>query len=381
MSEEDGMPVRALRGVSVLISGLTAGSLLMAGPANAAPQPAADPPALCAVAQQMVSVGNYWVANGPDQAPANWQNSTFQVGNLALVLTTGQSNHKTLPWAQAVGYQLPIDPSQPFAAQGEAAGEAYLDLFKYFHPDTPLGPLRDQIAAEAASVQQGNRKYWDSVDDLNMAMPSFARIGVLDGSEADLAAMQTLFDYTEKQAGGRGLFNELTGLWNQTAKLSDALAFPSVGNGWALSALTKVLQVLPENDARRPEYLRVFKKMAATLKLVQRPDGFWNSDLLNPFDHAGPESSGTALLTYGLAWGVNAGVLDPAKYSATVNKGWKALSTKAVQPSGLVGYVQEDPAKPSVAKADDTAAYAVGAYLLAGQQIAKLTPGCALPTP
>jgi unsaturated rhamnogalacturonyl hydrolase len=377
------MPVRAIRGVSLLLSGLTAGALVMAGPANAAPQApaAAAPPALCTVAQQMVSAGNYWVANGPDQAPANWQNSTFQVGNLALVLTTGQSNHKTLPWAQAVQYQLPIDANQPFAAQSEAAGEAYLDLFKYFHPDTPLGPLRNQVAAEVTSVQQGNRSYWDSVDDLNMAMPSFARLGVLDGSEADLAAMQTLFHYTEKQAGGRGLFNEFTGLWNQTAKFSDALTFPALGNGWALSALTKVLQVLPDNDPRRPEYLRVFKKMAATIKLVQRPDGFWNSNLLNPFDHSGPESSGTALLTYGLAWGVNAGVLDSAAYLPTVYYGWNALYTKALLASGLVVYALENASKPSAAKASDTNAYTVGAFLLAGQQIAKLTPGCALPTP
>ena len=45
------------------------------------------------------------------------------------------SNHKTLPWAQANNFALPADPSQPFFADLETAGEAYLDRFADFHPD------------------------------------------------------------------------------------------------------------------------------------------------------------------------------------------------------------------------------------------------------
>lgn len=362
-----------LRGFTLLTAATLTGGLAAATPASAAENPSAT----CSVAQQMISAGDYWVANGTNLAANDWQNATFHVGNLALVRTTGVSNHKTLPWAEANKYLLQTDPKKPFFPDFEATGEAYLDLYTYFHPDPPiLADLRKRIDDEVVTVQQGKTSYWNYVDALNMAMPSFARIGVLDNKQADLDAMAKLFHYTEKQAGGHGLFNEANGLWYRDANYTGTGTFWSRGNGWALSALAKVLAVLPATAPGRAEYLRVFKKMAETLRLTQRQDGFWNSSLLNPRDHGGPESSGTAMFTFGLGWGINAGILDAARYQPTVTKAWTALSTKALQPNGLVGYVQPVGAAPGNAKKTDTAAYGVGAFLSAGQQVAKLTPAC-----
>ncbi|MEV7555294.1 glycoside hydrolase family 88 protein [Amycolatopsis sp. NPDC089917] len=322
----------------------------------------------CFVAKSMIAAGDHWVAHGTDLAGNSWQNGTFHVGNLALVRTTGVSNHKTLPWAQDNGYLLQSDPSRPFFPDFQAAGEAYLDLYS-FHPDAlVIADVRKRVADEVASVERGDAAYWDYVDALNMAMPSLARIGVMDGSEPTLAAMRKLFRSAEKR-----LFDDGLGLWRRDAG-SDA--YWSRGNGWALAALAKVLQVLPSGDSRRPELLRVFEKMANTLWFLQRRDGFWNTDLLRPWNHGGPESSGTALFTFGLAWGVNAGILDAGKYRPTVDKAWEALSTKALRADGFLGYVQPVASGPGPARAGDTAAYGVGAFLIAGQQMARLTPGC-----
>jgi rhamnogalacturonyl hydrolase YesR len=352
-----------IRGFGVLAAAALTGGLLSAPVATAA---TAD----CAITGQLVSAGDYWVTNGTNLGAPDWQNATFHVGNLALVRTTGQSNHKTLPWAEANGYQLPTDPKRPFFPDDQAAGEAYLDLYTYFHPEAPLDAIRTRIKDEVASVQAGHRGYWNYVDALNMAMPSFARMSLIDHDPSYLDAMDQLFRSAEHK-----LFTEFTGLWYRDARFTGSGVFWSRGNGWALSALAKVLQVLPANDPRRPEYLRVFKKMASTLALVQRRDGFWNSDLLNPFDHGGPETSGTALFAFGIGWGVNAGILDAKRFRPVVDKAWTALSTKALQPSGLVGYVQPVGDRPATAEATDTAAYGVGAFLLAGQEVAKLQ-GC-----
>lgn len=360
-----------IRGFVLLTAAVLTGGLVTTPAASADPVPAAA----CAITDQMVAAGNYWVTNGTNLAAPDWQNATFHVGNLALVRTTGQSNHKTLPWAQDNQYLLPTDPQKPFFPDNQAAGEAYLDLYTYFHPEIPLTSIRDRITAEAASVKAGHKDYWNYVDALNMAMPSFARMAVIDKDPSYLDTMQKLFHYTEKEAGGRGLFNEFTGLWYRDAHYVGSGVFWSRGNGWALAALTKVLQVLPADDPRRPEYLRVFKKMAITLSITQRGDGFWNSDLLNPRHFGGPESSGTALFTYGIGWGINAGILDARWYRPVVDRAWTALSTKALQPSGLVGYVQPVGAAPGPSKVTDTAAYGVGAFLLAGQEVAKLQ-GC-----
>jgi hypothetical protein len=319
----------------------------------------------------MVSADQYWVANGTDTAPNNWQNSAFHVGNLAMVRTTGATNHVTLPWADANAYQLADDPNQPFLADNEAAGEAYLAL-QFFHPiPANLQALRDRIAAEDASVQQGHTQYWDHVDALNFAMPSFAQIGVLDNSQADLDTMHTLFESTRTR-----LFNPLVGLWRDDAT---STTFWSRGNGQALAALAKTLATLPATDPHRAEYTQVFQRMAATLLVLQRPDGFWNVDLANPFDHPGPETSGTALFTYGLAWGVNNGILPARLFTPAVQRAWHGLTTTALAPSGLLGFVQglgSGPADSEPITATDTAAYGVGDFLLAGQQVAQLTHGC-----
>jgi hypothetical protein len=372
------MPAQRSRLLALLGAGLAGAGLVAAPPAMAstAPStPSAADPTQCSVIQDMVSADNYWVANGTDTASPNWQNSTFQVGNLAMVRTTGVTNHITLPWAAANNYQLPADPSnKPFFPDDEAVGEAYLALY-YYHP-TPanLQPLRDRVAAEVASVQAGNDSYFNYVDALNMAMPSFAQLGVMDNSTADLDAMHTLFDNARSH-----LYNPLLGLWYRDASDVGSATFWSRGNGWAFAALAKVLAQLPATDPHRAEYLQVYKRMALSILALQRPDGFWNVDLLNPFDHGGPESSGTSLFTYGLAWGINNGVLPAKVFQPAVARAWKGLTTKALQPSGLLGYVQGPAKGPHDAQpvtATDTAAYGVGAFLLAGTQIAVLTPGC-----
>lgn len=356
------MPARLALVVAAV---LTAGAVT-AGQAHSA--------ALCAVDQAMVTADRYWVANGPDQGSNDWQNAMFQVGNLAMVRTTGVTNHVTLPWADANQYQLQSDPARPFFPDFEAAGEAYLAL-QFFHPiPANLQALRDRVAAEVASVQQGHTNYWDYADALNMAMPSFVQLGVLDDSQPDLDAMHTLFEYARNH-----LYNPLLGLWHDNTTVAGRTAFFSRGNGQAFAALAKVLANLPATDPHRAEYAQVFRRMAVSLLVLQRPDGFWNVDLANPFDHPGPETSGTALFTYGLAWGVNNGLLPARFFTPTVQRAWHAMSTTALQPAGLLGYVQglgSGPADSQPVTATDTAAYGVGAFLLAGQQVAALTPGC-----
>jgi hypothetical protein len=370
------MPAQRSRRLALLVAGLAGAGLATAPPAMAGTAPSTTPPpSSCSIVNDMVSADGYWVANGTDTASPDWQNSTFQVGNIAMVRTTGVTNHITLPWAAANNYQLPADPSdKPFFPDDEAAGEAYLALY-YYHP-TPanLQPLRDRIAAEDAGVAAGNDTYFNYVDALNMAMPSFAQLGVMDNSQADLDTMHTLFDYARSH-----LFDNWTGLWYRDAGDVGSGTFWSRGNGWAFAALAKVLAQLPPTDPHRAEYLSVYRRMAHTLLALQRPDGFWNVDLLNRFDHPGPESSGTSLFTYGLAWGVNNGVLPAKVFTPAVNRAWTGLTTKALQPSGLLGYVQGPATGPRGGQpvtATSTAAYGVGAFLLAGTQVAVLTPGC-----
>lgn len=316
---------------------------------------------LCGVARTMVDTANYWVANGPDQAANNWQNGTFHIGNLAVVRTTGVSNHRTLPWADANNYQLP-EPG--YAPTNFPTGEAYEDL-AFFHSDPAhLQPLRDRVHEQIAA---GKLSTWDTADAVNLAMPSWVRLNEPDVT----AAAHTLFENAAK------LYDRRTGLWWHDWRFVGSPIYWSQANGNAVAGLVKVLSVLPQDDPNRPEYTRIVQQMAASLKTLQRPDGSWGTDLFHPWLF-GSEASGTSLITYAFAAGASNGILD-ASYTSSAMNGWNWLTTKALQPSGKLGYVQGPGSAPWdhwPVRADDTAAFGVGDFLLAGRQIAHLTPGC-----
>jgi unsaturated rhamnogalacturonyl hydrolase len=317
------------------------------------------------VVQAMAKADAYWLANGVSPAGATWQNSTFHVGNLAYLGVSGVTpNISTQTWAASNDYAVDSGPDSD-GPNDLGAGEVYLMLGQ---PDS----IRARVASEVAAQ---NYTLWSYVDALNMGMPSYARLGILDKNAADLNAMQAQFNYTKNILG---LFNEATGLWWRDASFKGTNTYWSRGNGWAMMALAKVLQILPATEPRYAGYLQVFDQMAAALVPLQLSDGFWGADLRNPSAY-GYEESGTAFFTYAIAWGINAGILSPSVYGPVVSRAWTALSTIALQASGEVGYVQgattgsSQPSDGQPVKVTDTAAYGVGGFLLAGSEMVHIS--------
>jgi unsaturated rhamnogalacturonyl hydrolase len=74
-----------------------------------------------------------------------------------------------------------------------------------------------------------------------------------------------------------------------------------------------------------------------------------------------------------MAWGINEGLLEKSTYLPVVQKAWDGLNAQ-VSSAGKLGYVQLVGAGPAAATADSTVEYGVGAYLLAGSEVAKLLP-------
>jgi rhamnogalacturonyl hydrolase YesR len=146
--------------------------------------------------------------------------------------------------------------------------------------------------------------------------------------------------------------------------------FWSRGNGWAFASMPRIIPLLPEGSADRVRLEGLFLEMAARLKELQKPDGYWAPSLLAPEDSP-PESSGTGFHTYGLAWGIRAGLLDRRDYEPVVRRGWGAL-TRAIQPDGRLGWVQQVSDRPEDVSATDTQFYGVGAFLLAAAEVSRL---------
>lgn len=306
----------------------------------------------CAVTDAMTKASQHWLTNGPDLAANNWSNANYHVGNLALVRTTGISNHKTWPWVKANKFLLPLDPARPYASDPQSSGEPYLDV-AFFHPEPEvLQPLRDNLRAQ---VRDG-RTRWETPDALNMSLPSFTRIAVADRDQA-------MLDYAHKsfRALQRRTYNEFTGVWSAHTQT----------NGWAVQGLAKAVLNLPADSPARADFARTLRKSAAALARQQRSDGFWASSVRG----RDIEAASTAMITYAIAAGINANVLDRPTYLPVVQKGWAALTSKALTADGKFGYVQARGSSVP-ASAGDTAGFAVGSFLIAGQQVVPLTPGC-----
>jgi unsaturated rhamnogalacturonyl hydrolase len=84
------------------------------------------------------------------------------------------------------------------------------------------------------------------------------------------------------------------------------------------------------------------------------------------------------LFVYGMAWGVNNGLLNAKKYTLTISKAWNVLSTEAVHQDGFLGYVQGTGKQPSEGQPvtynskPDFEDYGLGCFLLAGSEVYKL---------
>ena len=146
--------------------------------------------------------------------------------------------------------------------------------------------------------------------------------------------------------------------------------FWSRGNGWVFGGLALIIDELPPGE-QEDYFVDLFKKMAPAVAALQTSQGHWAMSLLAADLYPTPETSGTAFFTYGLAWGINNGLLDSAQYEPVVMKGWDALVSHITK-DGMLGYVQPVGADPGEAWPDKTEVYGTGAFLAAGSEVWRL---------
>jgi hypothetical protein len=132
-----------------------------------------------------------------------------------------------------------------------------------------------------------------------------------------------------------------------------------------------MLEHLPKNHAKRGFYENLFKEMTSAVLAAQQPDGLWRPSLLDPQEIPHGETSGSGFFTFGLAWGVNHGLLDRAAHLQAITRAWNGLMTR-VKADGTVGYVQPVGSAPDHLEAESTQDYGTGAFLLAGSEILRL---------
>ena len=270
-------------------------------------------------------------------------------------------------------------------------GQTFIDLFGMEAGGGKAGDRGEWVAAIKSTVDHmlaGDKcDDWHWVDALQMAMPVFTRLGVLYKDTAYFRKMYDLYHYTKYVQGGHGLYNADEHLWWRDKDFVPPYKEPngqncywSRGNGWVLAALVRVLALLPQKEPHRPEYLQNYLDMVKALDPLQRADGFWNVSLYDSTHFGGKELTGTALFTYGIAWGIRQGYLDKKIFLPVVAKAWNGMMKDALHDNGMLGYVQGTGKEPKDGqpvgydKIPDFEDYGLGCLLLAGSEIYQLAP-------
>jgi unsaturated rhamnogalacturonyl hydrolase len=316
--------------------------------------------------------------------PSNiWTRGVFYEGHMALYYVykdTAIYNY-AYNWAKYHNWEMAYKSTTTTSADDQCCGQTYLELYnlkpsaeKYYYVKTCLDN----------SIKKSNR-YWTWIDAIQMAMPAYALLGQITNDKKYFDYMYSSYKYTRDSLDVTGMFNISDGLWWRDKNFNTPYVnsngkqvYWSRGNGWVYAALVRVLNIIPKTETHYNDYLKDYLLMSKSLLACQREDGFWNPSLADSNEYGGKETSGTSLFVYGMAWGLNNGILDRKTYLTAVEKGWSAMSRDAIHNNGIIGWMQGTADDPSddqplgYDKLPNFEDYGAGCVLLAAAESYKM---------
>ncbi len=365
---------------------LIAGLMMAVSPAR----PAADPTPAGVVAALKRSA-DWHLASPSGIDTRDWVIAPLYDGLLRVAIATGDPKYlaAVLRFGTQSGWMA---DNRIYHADDHAVGHAWLDIYLMnTNRAERLAPMRERLdevithpLTEALMFGKKPRTpgvavtdRWTWCDSLYMAPPTLTRLYAATGDSKYLEFLDREFRFTceslwDKQE--KLFFRDATFFDKKTP--SGKKTFWSRGNGWVFGGLCLVLESLPKEHPTRAFYENLFKEMTQSVLATQQPDGLWRPSLLDPEQIPIGETSGSGFFVFGLAWGVNHGVLKREEVWPAIARGWAGLLTR-VKPDGYVGYVQPIGSSPDKLGADSRQDYGTGAFLLAGSEVLRALGGAA----
>lgn len=317
----------------------------------------------------------------------DWTNGALYVGMSKWAKMA--DTDKYYEWLKGIGqaheWKLHIRNgyfARVFHADDHTVGQTYFHLFRKYKDDKMIKPTINQfdfILYHPSKTKMDwkspfHQDRWNWCDALFMSPPVWVMV-------SNLTRDRKYIDFMVKEwkATTNHLFDKKENLYYRDGSYFDKLdngtkIFWGRGNGWVFAGLSNVMDELGPSDKDYPYFLKLYKKMAKKLLEIQTPEGHWAMSLLGQEFYPTPETSGSSFFIFGLAWGINNGILDREIYGSAVQKGWNAM-VSYVNSDGMLGYVQAIGAEPGEADPDKTEVYGVGAFLSAGSEVYKLYGG------
>ncbi|MFC1564753.1 glycoside hydrolase family 88 protein [candidate division KSB1 bacterium] len=322
-----------------------------------------------------------WQINNPgEHHPLDWTSGALYTGMTAWGLMSDDSNALDflVRRGNENGWNL---GRREYHADDHCVGWTYLELYLKYRQSEMIDPLIERFdwilenpsKAELEVGTPGSFDRWCWCDALFMSPPVWAKLAALTGKEEYLEFMNNEFWFTTDY-----LYDKDEHLYYRDSRYftqreaNNRKLFWSRGNGWVIAGIARILENLPADYPDRNKYIDLFKEMAYKLVDIQPPDGLWRPSLLDPESYSAQETSGSGFFCYALAWGINQGILDKDTVFPAVKKAWKGL-VDAVHLNGMLGFVQPVGQDPRKVTKDMTEIYGVGAFLLAGSEVYKLS--------
>ena len=245
-------------------------------------------------------------------------------------------------------------------------------------------PIADRIADHMRNKQErlsggafyrGNNTMW--ADDMYMSIPFMCRYGTLSGDKTywDDCLNQLLCYKEALYMPEKRLMSHMRCLNN-----NEMNGIPwSRGNGWVIFALSELMQVLPEEHAKRDELIAFYADLVKGYMAVQGDAGLWHQILDEPGTY--PEASATAMFICAFARGILGGYI-PAdlaeEAAASAKRAWAGLCETAIDRNGNLfgvcrgsGFSFSRPYYRTLSwNLNDT--HGIGIVMLAGAHIARL---------
>jgi rhamnogalacturonyl hydrolase YesR len=322
------------------------------------------------LAKAMKLVADWQLARLPDQPQVDWTWAALYDGFMAVPDKVAGDKYKAAMIKVADGLNWQPGP-RVMHADDQAVGQMYLEQYMLHKDPKMLAAMHARLDTEITTPDPTDPKkpLWWWCDALFMAPPVYADMAAITGDKKYLTFMDREWDITTALLydHSKHLYFRDAGYLDKHEKNGEPL-FWSRGNGWVMGGIVRVLRELPAGSPLRPKFIALLREMAAETLSIQGKDGLWRPGLLDADSYPLPEISGSAFITYALAYGVNEGILDRATYWPAVEKAWAGMLTH-VYADGRLGSIQPVGAAPGAYTETSSYVYGVGAYLMAGSEI------------
>ena len=301
-----------------------------------------------------------------------WTYAALYDGFLAASKATGNQRYRERVLQVAQQNRWSLGPRIGHA-DDEAIGLTYLAFYTEKLDPQMLAPTRDGMNKVLARPDDPDSLLWWWGDALYMAAPVLAQLTFATGDPRYIEFMDHEWDLTTA-----ALYDPAEHLYYRDERFltmrepNGRKVFWSRGNGWVLASLALVVQRLPRDSPLRAKFVSLYRVMAERIAALQPSDGLWRASLLDPDAYPAPEISSTAFFTYAIAWGINEHILDGKKYLPVARRAWRGMLTH-VYASGRLGNIQPIGAEPGKYKPSSSYVYGVGAFLMAGSELCRIS--------